>query len=121
MRFLSSGVTSTSVSSIAVVTAASPLGSRVRPALATRATGASVRRAELDGAVDVVGSDQLADLLEERLGVHRALTQEEDGAFDDDGDGDRRADEIDVHEESALLEEFREVLHVSSATALVAG
>ena len=42
MRFFSSGVTSTSVSSIAVVTAASPFGNRVRPALATRATGASV-------------------------------------------------------------------------------
>src|SRR5579862_9261717 len=37
------------------------------------------RRAELDGAVDVVGEDELANLLEEGPRVHRALPEEEDG------------------------------------------
>src|SRR5471032_2085511 len=40
MRFLRSGVTSTSVSSMAVVIAPSPLDSLLSPALATRASGA---------------------------------------------------------------------------------
>ena len=83
-RFFRSGVTSTSVSSIACAIAISPrwiaLQARARD-LGHRRLG---RRAELDGAVDVVREDELADLLQEGPRVHRALAEEEDRAVDDD-------------------------------------
>ena len=112
-----SGVTSTSVSSMAVVIGGFALGQpgQTRP-WPPRATGASRGGAQLDRAVDVVGGDQLADLLEERLGVHRPLPRKKMVSLDNDGDGDRRAHQIDVHEEPALVEELLDVLHVSSAT-----
>ena len=68
--------------------------------------------AELDGALNVVGGHQLADLLQESLRVHRSLAQEEDRPLDNDADGDHRAQEIDVHEETALLEKLCEVPHI---------
>src|SRR5262245_19125828 len=61
------------------------------------------RRAQLHGAVDVVGQYELANLLEERLRVHRPLAEEEDGAVDDDGQGDDRHHQVDVHQGATLL------------------
>jgi len=69
------------------------------------------RRAELDGAVDVVGEDELANLLEEGPRVHRALPEEEDGAVKDERQRDDGHHEVDVHQGAALLEKLGESLH----------
>jgi hypothetical protein len=97
------GVTSIIVSSIACATAASPLCTRESPALATRATGAEVALAQLARAVEVVGRQESLDLLEEGLRVDVPPAKEVDRTLYDQGDDDRKADDVHDHERPALL------------------
>src|SRR5262249_12402675 len=66
----------------------------------------------LDGAIDVVGSDQLANLLEEGFGVDRSFAEKINDPLYDDRDRDGRAEQVQVHERSTTFEEFSESLHV---------
>ena len=61
--------------------------------------------AELLGSVQVVLSQEPANLLEECLGVDLTLAQEVDGSVDHDGDDDRQEQGVDVEERPTDVED----------------
>ena len=83
-RFLSSGVTSTSVSSIDWAMAISPRCTRCRPARATWATGASVAEQSLTARSMLLARTSLRICSRKAFAFTDALAEEEDGAVDDD-------------------------------------
>ena len=62
--------------------------------------------AQLLRAVDVVRREQLAELLEERLGVQVAAAEEVDRTFDNQADDDGQEERVDDEEGPALLEDI---------------
>ena len=106
MRVFTSGSVSVIVSSIAWATAASPRCRRLRPAFATRATGAVVASHSFFARSTLFADEQLAELLEERLRVQVAAAEEVDRTLDNQADDDGQEERVDDEEGPALLEDI---------------